>query len=101
MPTREEIETARTPNGGYTKAQLAEWGVAWPPTKGWKRAITTDAAGGGKTFELDPQAPGAPRDSQRRGDGFAGAGSGFRVEPFPSPAALDFAQERERGPQAS
>lgn len=37
--TAAEIEAARTPAGGWTKAQLAEWGVPWPPPKGWKRAL--------------------------------------------------------------
>ena len=35
-----DIEAARTPNGGWTKAQLAVWGVLWPPPKGWKRKLT-------------------------------------------------------------
>jgi HNH endonuclease len=33
--TREEIERHRTPNGGFTRATLAGWGVPWPPPKGW------------------------------------------------------------------
>lgn len=37
--TRAEIDAARTPLGGWTKAQLAEWGVSWPPQKGWKAAL--------------------------------------------------------------
>jgi hypothetical protein len=39
MPTREEIANARTGNGGWTKKQLAAWGVPWPPPKGWKKAL--------------------------------------------------------------
>lgn len=39
MPTASEIEAKRTAKGGYTKAQLAEWGVPWPPPKGWKRRL--------------------------------------------------------------
>jgi hypothetical protein len=38
--TTAEIEAARTPNGGWTKAQLAKWGVPWPPPKGWKAKLT-------------------------------------------------------------
>lgn len=41
MPTHEEIESAKTPKGGWTKAQLAAWGVSWPPEKGWRQRITT------------------------------------------------------------
>lgn len=37
--SREEIEAARTPAGGWTKAQLAEWGVPWPPTRGWRSKL--------------------------------------------------------------
>jgi hypothetical protein len=39
FPTEEEIEAARTPAGSWTRAQLAEWGVPWPPRKGWKAAL--------------------------------------------------------------
>lgn len=37
--TLEEIENCRSPKGGFTKKQLAEWGVPWPPPKGWKEAL--------------------------------------------------------------
>jgi hypothetical protein len=37
--TREEIERAKTPGGAWTKKQLAEWGVPWPPPKGWKAKL--------------------------------------------------------------
>lgn len=33
--TEEIIEAARTPNGGFTKSQLAAIGVAWPPPQDW------------------------------------------------------------------
>jgi len=39
MPTAEEIEAARTPAGGWTRAQLAQWGIPWPPPKGWKTGL--------------------------------------------------------------
>jgi hypothetical protein len=38
-PTADEIERAKTPNGGWTKDQLAEWGVSWPPPKGWRKNL--------------------------------------------------------------
>lgn len=41
MITLKEIEAAKTPAGGWTKKQLAEWGVPWPPPKGWKEALTS------------------------------------------------------------
>lgn len=34
-----KIEAGRTARGGFTKAQLAVWGVPWPPPKGWKRRL--------------------------------------------------------------
>lgn len=37
--TSDEIEQARSPAGGWTRATLANWGVPWPPPKGWKYAL--------------------------------------------------------------
>jgi len=37
--TEEEIESRKTEKGGWTKSTLAEWGVQWPPVKGWKHEI--------------------------------------------------------------
>ncbi|MEU3595148.1 DUF6083 domain-containing protein [Streptomyces filamentosus] len=39
LPSPEEIEAARTPRGGWTRAQLAAWGVPWPAPKGWKQRL--------------------------------------------------------------
>ena len=33
--TRDIIEAARTPNGGFTKSQLAAIGIEWPPDQDW------------------------------------------------------------------
>lgn len=33
--TKDIIEAARTPNGGFTKSQLAAIGIDWPPPQGW------------------------------------------------------------------
>lgn len=38
--TRAEILAKRTANGGYTKGDLATWGVPWPPPKGWIARLT-------------------------------------------------------------
>jgi hypothetical protein len=43
MITEEEIEAGRTPNGGWTRHQLEEWGVGWPPRKGWKERLLRDS----------------------------------------------------------
>lgn len=37
--TEEEIEAARSPAGGWSKATLAGWGVPWPPPKGWRHRL--------------------------------------------------------------
>lgn len=37
--TVNEVDAAMTENKAWTKAQLAEWGVPWPPPKGWKQQI--------------------------------------------------------------
>lgn len=34
-PTRDQILAKRTGPGGWTRADLASFGVAWPPQKGW------------------------------------------------------------------
>ncbi len=41
----EEIEAGRSPAGGFTRAQLAKWGVPWPPPVGWLRALLRDEGG--------------------------------------------------------
>ena len=38
-PSAEQIEAARTPAGGWARETLAQWGVAWPPKKGWKAKL--------------------------------------------------------------
>jgi len=38
-PTTEEIESARTPRGGWTKKTLIGWGIPWPPPRGWKKRL--------------------------------------------------------------
>ena len=40
--TPAEIEAGRTAKGGFTRAQLAAWGVAWPPVKGWLSQLTKE-----------------------------------------------------------
>ncbi|MCL7496086.1 hypothetical protein M8I34_32480 [Streptomyces sp. MCA2] len=66
LPSPEEVEAARTPKGGYNRAQLVAWGVPWPPPKGWKDEL-------------------AERWKAARQDG--------APAPQPSPAPADFAQE--------
>lgn len=37
--SREEVEAGRSPAGGFTRKQLAAWGVPWPPLAGWLQAL--------------------------------------------------------------
>jgi hypothetical protein len=46
--SHEVTEMFRTPAGGWTKKQLAEWGVRWPPMRGWRRRLA---------LGLDPNIP--------------------------------------------
>lgn len=51
--TLAEVEAGRSPAGGYTREQLAKWGVPWPPPAGWRQALLraedTPASHGGTT----------------------------------------------------
>ena len=38
-PSPKEIAAACKGPGGWTKAQLAAWGVPWPPPKGWRAEL--------------------------------------------------------------
>ena len=51
MPTREEIEAARTPSGSFTKQQLAQWGISWPPPRGWRRQLEEEAEAASATAQ--------------------------------------------------
>lgn len=39
LPGPQEIKARRTNSRGFTKETLAEWGVAWPPMKGWLKEL--------------------------------------------------------------
>ena len=43
MPNEIEIDAAKTAAGGWTRDQLAEWDVPWPPPKGWRRKLIEDS----------------------------------------------------------
>lgn len=48
--SEDEIMAKRSPRalvsgeGAWTKAQLAEWGVPWPPPAGWKAVLVANYA---------------------------------------------------------
>lgn len=33
------IESCKTASGGWTRKQLSDWGVPWPPPAGWKKKL--------------------------------------------------------------
>lgn len=35
----EEVEAGKSVAGGFSRRQLAEWGIPWPPPKGWRRQL--------------------------------------------------------------
>jgi hypothetical protein len=39
LPSPEEIIAGRTGNGGWKRSVLEQWGVPWPPPKGWRRRL--------------------------------------------------------------
>ncbi|MBZ9807659.1 hypothetical protein [Mesorhizobium sp. ESP-6-2] len=48
--TEEEILSQQTEKGGWMKSTLAQWGVPWPPPKGWKEHLLKFGA----PFEENP-----------------------------------------------
>lgn len=87
MLTEDDIEAGRTATGGFSRAQLAVWGVPWPPPKGWKQALLGKENASSSTVKArkvkpDPTArkqprPFIPADPQsHREDGSPGAGDG-------------------------
>jgi hypothetical protein len=36
---RKRIAAAKSPGGSWSRATLAQWGVPWPPPRGWKEAL--------------------------------------------------------------
>ncbi len=36
IPSPKDVELAKTPKGGWTRDTLRDWGVPWPPPKGWR-----------------------------------------------------------------
>ncbi len=49
------IESKRTAAGGYSRAQLADWNVNWPPKHGWKEALIDQDARAFRRFAMDPR----------------------------------------------
>ena len=58
VPTPEEIEAARTPNGGWTRETLASWSVSWPPPKGWRKDLAE------RSLQIEAGHPAAESDDK-------------------------------------
>lgn len=41
-PAGPEPRERLVPGGGYTRDQLAAWGVPWPPPKGWRKKLIAE-----------------------------------------------------------
>ena len=61
--SKEEIEKGKSKKGGWTKETLAQWGVPWPPPKGWKQSLIN-----GEPLAEQEFATGAIRDRSRGSD---------------------------------
>ena len=57
--TLEEIEAKKTAKGGWTKDTLHDWGIPWPPPKGWKQGLIEGRVllwqAGAYEFEATPE----------------------------------------------
>ena len=54
-PSPEEIQAkASSPQGGWSAKQMAEWGYAWPPPKGWWQDLKERHRLGVPIHPLDP-----------------------------------------------
>lgn len=39
IPSPAEVKAAQSGRGGWTRDQLRQWGVRWPPPKGWRQEL--------------------------------------------------------------
>lgn len=64
-----EIDAAAPARGRWTRKQLAEWGVPWPPPKGWRKDLAAGRPVRQKTqpeTTRKPRKPRAPRNPNTR-----------------------------------
>lgn len=40
IPSPDDVKAVESGAGGWSAAQLAEWGIAWPPLNGWRAYLT-------------------------------------------------------------
>lgn len=67
------VEDLKTRHGGFTAAALQEIGIAWPPTRGWRKrfvdGVTLDRAGGqapSKTRSKRAERKARKRDARKK-----------------------------------
>lgn len=63
------VEKLRSKRGGWTKKELAEIGVGWPPKKGWRKRII-------QTFEREKRSRSNPKPATQNGFIVRKTGSG-------------------------
>lgn len=69
LPSPAEVDAALTPRGAWTAATLANWGIAWPPRKGWRRRLEKRwYAKQAATGAAPGNAPGTTTAATRLGD---------------------------------
>jgi hypothetical protein len=39
VPSPEEVAAAQTEAGGWSREQLKQWGIPWPPPHGWRKYL--------------------------------------------------------------
>jgi hypothetical protein len=61
--TAREVDAAATDAGGYTKTQLAVWGIDWPPPRNWKEALLGSVASKRRRSSQDDDLEGRVRSN--------------------------------------
>ncbi|GAA2348390.1 hypothetical protein GCM10010431_85110 [Streptomyces kunmingensis] len=58
VPSPDEVAAAQSADGGWTKKQLAAWGVPWPPPQGCRKHLEAKWRGGAEVPPLrNPHEP--------------------------------------------
>jgi hypothetical protein len=65
VPSPDDVVRGMTPKGAWTRKQLAEWGVSWPPPKGWRKCLEEQWESGGAGRVMTPLSAGVHGIMQR------------------------------------
>lgn len=90
MVTLKEINAAKTPKGGWTKAQLAIWGVPWPPVSGWIERLVNGEEFPKEQFVPSPIRPDTTAHDLLRKVVTAVVESGHASDLYDYPDVLDY-----------